>query len=94
MRVEWTAAALANFEEQFDYTAREDPLAAGRTFSHLIDVVEGLARFPSMGHPGRIPGTRELVVSGTPFVVAYQVLGQTVEVLRVLHAAQKWPSEL
>jgi plasmid stabilization system protein ParE len=38
---------------------------------------------PASGRSGRVPGTRELVISGTPYVVPYSVHGETVEILRV-----------
>jgi toxin ParE1/3/4 len=44
-----------------------------------------------MGRPGRVKGTRELVIVGTPYIVAYRIKGDAVQVLRVLHGAQKWP---
>ena len=50
-----------------------------------------LAVYPSLGRVGRVRGTRELVVSGTPFVVVYRVRLDIVQVLRVLHHARKWP---
>ncbi len=46
-----------------------------------------------MGRAGRVPGTRELVISGTPYIVPYRVRGGAVEVLRVFHAARRWPTE-
>ena len=48
---------------------------------------------PALGHPGRLPGTRELVVSGTPYIVPYRVSGrpERVEILRVFHAARRLP---
>ncbi|HET6521471.1 MAG TPA: type II toxin-antitoxin system RelE/ParE family toxin, partial [Geminicoccaceae bacterium] len=51
-----------------------------------------LAQHPESGRPGRVPGTRELVVSGTPYIVPYRVQGNTVQILRVLHGARKWPT--
>jgi plasmid stabilization system protein ParE len=44
-----------------------------------------------MGRPGRVPGTRELVVAGTPYVVAYRVAASQIDVLAVIHAARRWP---
>ncbi len=52
-----------------------------------------LANHPALGRPGRVSGTRELVVSGTPYIVPYRVRGETVEILRVQHAARKWPEK-
>jgi toxin ParE1/3/4 len=50
-----------------------------------------LLAHPQMGRPGRVAGTRELVISSTPFVVIYRLQGQSIEVLRLLHSAQQWP---
>ena len=57
------------------------------------NAVEILKRFPASGRPGRVAGTRELVVSRTPYIVPYRVRDDTVELLLVLHAARKWPSQ-
>jgi addiction module RelE/StbE family toxin len=53
-----------------------------------------LRDFPESGRPGRVAGTRELVVTGTPYVAAYQVTDTAVRILRVLHGAQQWPDDL
>ena len=53
-----------------------------------------LARHPTAGREGRVAGTRELVVSGTPFLVAYRIEKNEVRILTVLHAAREWPEEL
>jgi len=57
----------------------------------IQECVESLLDFPAIGHPGRLFGTRELVVTGTPFIVVYWVRGSAIQVLRVLHHARKWP---
>jgi toxin ParE1/3/4 len=56
--------------------------------------VEQLAAMPGIGRPGRVPGTRELVVTGTPYIVPYRVRDDAVQIITVLHAAQKWPDRL
>jgi plasmid stabilization system protein ParE len=53
-----------------------------------------LVEFPESGRPGRVAGTRELVVVGTPYVAAYTITESSIRILRVLHGAQKWPDEL
>jgi toxin ParE1/3/4 len=53
-----------------------------------------LERFPNRGRAGRIAGTRELVVSGTPYIVAYRVASDRTIVLRILHAARRWPTSM
>ena len=55
------------------------------------EAAQGLAAFPLQGRPGRILDTRELVVSRTPFTVAYRVADQIVEIIAVIHQAQQWP---
>jgi toxin ParE1/3/4 len=58
-----------------------------------LDGVDRLADHPHIGRPGRIEGTRELVVAGTPFVVPYRVRDDCVEVLSVFHGKRKWPDK-
>jgi len=53
--------------------------------------VNQLAQHPKMGRPGRVKGTRELVISGTPFVVIYRLKARRVDIIRLLHSAQQWP---
>jgi toxin ParE1/3/4 len=91
MRLEWTRAAFHDLREAGDYIAADSPEAAERTATRVLEAAEYLLDHPNMGRPGRLSGTRELVISGTPFVVVYWVRGAAVQVLRVLHHARKWP---
>jgi toxin ParE1/3/4 len=74
-----------------EYIARDRPMAASRIVEHILESVDNLSTHPFLGRPGRLPGTRELVVAGTPFIVPYQVREDEVVILRVFHAARKWP---
>ena len=56
--------------------------------------IDGLRQFPERGQPGRVPGTRELVVPRSPFVVPYRVRGRRVEILGILHGARAWPDSI
>src|SRR5208282_6635878 len=69
------------------------PQAAARLVETITVSVNRLAEFPWLGRPGRISGTRELVISGTPYIVPYRVRGDVVQLIRVFHAARKWPSQ-
>ena len=90
MRVRWLRVALANLEAEADYIAEDNPAAAGRLVQRIFRAVDLLAKNPSMGRPGRVSGTRELVVADTPYIVPYRVRANAVEILRVFHAARKW----
>ncbi|WP_374209579.1 type II toxin-antitoxin system RelE/ParE family toxin [Sinorhizobium meliloti] len=74
-----------------DHLAEDNPSAPFDMWDEIERQVQRLRDFPHSGRAGRIPKTRELVVTGTPFVVIYMV-GENVEVIRVLHGAQKWPA--
>lgn len=94
MRVEWLQAALNKLDSLAEYIARDKRAAAERTVAAFRLAVDNLERFPSSGRPGRIDGTRELVVSGTPYIVPYRVRREVVQLIRIFHASRKWPSQL
>jgi addiction module RelE/StbE family toxin len=91
VRVEWLQAAINNLDSLAEYIVRDNRAAAERTVAAIRLAVEDLQQFPSLGRPGRIAGTRELVVSGTPYIVPYRVRGDVVQLVRVFHASRKWP---
>lgn len=76
-----------------EYISQDNPHAAARTVAAIVKAVKTLEHFPSLGRPGRISGTRELVVSGTPYVIPYRVRGDVVQLIRVFHAARKRTSQ-
>lgn len=88
MRVRWTTPALRDLG---DYIARDAPTASAEIVIRILDQAEMLAIHPHIGRPGRVPEMRELVVTGTPFLVPYRVRGDEVEVLAVFHGARRWP---
>ena len=94
MRVRWLRRALANLDAEGEYIAGDNPEAAGRVVMRILRAVDLLKKNPALGRAGRVAGTRELVVTGTPYIVPYRVRGEAVEILRVFHAARKWPEKL
>jgi toxin ParE1/3/4 len=94
VRVRWLRRALANLDAEAEYIAEDNPAAAGRVVLNILRAVDLLKRNPALGRAGRVAGTRELVVPGTPYIVPYRVRGEAVEILRVFHAARKWPEKL
>ena len=92
MRIRWLRAALRNLDEEASHIAADDPRAARLVVGRVMDAVAQLVEQPGLGRPGRVPGTRELVVLKTRYVVPYRVNGETVEVLRVFHTSRRPPS--
>ena len=91
MQIRLTRSATRDLDAIEAYIAEDNPNAAVQTVLRVVEAIEGLAEFPNMGRPGRVPGTREIVVSGTPFIAVYKVEANTLWVARVLHGAQRWP---
>ena len=91
MALKWTRAASQDLESVEQYISRDNPEAAIDTVREIIGRVEMLAQHPGMGRPGRVEGTRELALSGLPYVVPYIHEADTIVILRVFHGAMKWP---
>ena len=95
MTLVWTPAALDDLASLRAFIAEQDPAAAQRTALRIIHTVETLLpQSPEMGRPGRVAGTRELVITRTPFIVPYRLRGQAIQILRVYHGARRWPDNL
>jgi toxin ParE1/3/4 len=94
VRLEWSAFAIEDRDGIFNYIEEDSPRAAVVVDDRIRAQVRQLLQFPETGRPGRIEGTRELVIGRTPYIAAYRVTGDTVRILRVLHGAQLWPDEM
>jgi toxin ParE1/3/4 len=93
MHVKWLRKALRNLDDESSYIATDDPVAASRVAKRVLEAVKVLAEQPNLGRPGRIPGTRELVVEKTRYIVPYRVKGETVQLLRVFHTSRRLPKK-
>ncbi len=91
MRLRWTNQAINDLESLRSYIEKDKPDAARNMVLQITTAAKNLVDYPNIGRPGRIPNTRELVVTGTPYILPYWVKGDTLEILRVLHGAMKWP---
>lgn len=91
MRVRWLRKALRNLDEEAGYIANDDSAAARIVVERVLSAVAMLAQQPDMGRPGRVPGTRELVVPRTRYIVPYRVRGDAVEILRMFHTSRRLP---
>jgi toxin ParE1/3/4 len=92
MTLIWSPQAIADLVALRAYIEQDDPAAAQRVSLHIIHNVETLLpNSPEMGRPGRVSGTRELVIPRTPFIVPYRLVGNTIQLLRIYHSARQWP---
>lgn len=95
MRLRWTRLAERDLDDIAAYIGLDSPAAAARVVLELIDQTETLlSRHVALGRPGRVLGTRELVIRGLPYIIAYRVRENTIEILRVLHTSRRWPGDL
>lgn len=94
MKIVWSRRAMRHLTYVRDYIAKDSPKAAQEVATRILEAVERLADYPNLGRPGRKPGTRELVVPHTPYVIPYRVRGERVEVIAVFHGSQRWPDLL
>jgi len=94
MQVRWTRRALSNLDKSVQYVAADKPTAAKDAAKQIWEAAQMLADQPGIGRPGRVPGTRERVVSGLPYILPYVEKAGAVFILRVMHTSMKWPDKL
>ena len=99
MRIRWADPAETDLFEICEYIARDNPAAAERVGRRLLSAVDSLAAQPRLGRPGRVSGTRELVIPRLPYIAIYRITEAAhstageIEVLRVLHGARRRPTK-
>lgn len=93
MKIRWTVQAADDLESVHEYVRARSPRSADDLVDRILADIDILERFPYLGRAGRIEGTRELVITRTPFVVAYRLIHDQVEILGVVHGARKWPAK-
>lgn len=93
--IKWLNKALENLDMEAGYIARENPQAAINVVNKIYGTVSLLAENPALGHPGRIHGTRELIIPDTRYLVPYRVNTRLsrIEILRIFHTSRQWPSK-
>jgi toxin ParE1/3/4 len=95
MNILWSPEAIEDLTSLRAHIAQDDPVAARGVVLHIIHNIEQLLPDnPQMGRPGRVPGTRELVIPKTPFIVPYRLQRNVIQILRVYHGASRWPESL
>ncbi len=91
MPVKWLNKALIELDGELEYLAQDNPNIARALYAHLRQCVSMLETFPEAGRPGRLLGTRELVLDKYPYIVPYRIKDGVVEILRVFHTSRKPP---
>ena len=95
MRIVWSPEATEDLADLRDHIARDNPSAGHQIAALIFAIVErDLSENPELGHPGRVPDTRELVVPRTPVIVPYRVQNDALHILGVHHHARRWPDRL
>ena len=94
MMIWWLDDAIDDLIALRQYISRDKPSAANRVAKRILSHVNHLPEHPAIGRPGRVSGTRELIVSSTPYIIPYRVKKNTIEILRVLHATMEWPEDM
>jgi toxin ParE1/3/4 len=92
VELRWTRKALENLDQIAAYIGQDNPTRASSFVGEVKEKTEMLLTFPALGRPGRVPGTRELVVHEN-YVLPYRVKGDTVQIIRVQHVARLWPRQ-
>jgi addiction module RelE/StbE family toxin len=91
MKIRWMPLAEQDLEAAYEYVRQENEDAAKQLVGRIFSSVGMLSRYPRSGREGRVKATRELVVARTPYLIAYRVRGDEIQILAVLHGAQRWP---
>jgi len=91
VRLRLSVPAARDLQGIYDYVAKDSPRSARSVIERIDAVLDLLDQHPALGRPGRVEGTRELVVTRTNYVAIYQIDGEVIDILRVLHGRQQWP---
>ncbi len=93
-RLCWTRLALQRLGSVGDWIAESNPDGADRTVARLSTAAEAISDHPAIGRPGRISGTRELLISDLPYIVVYRVNPADIEILTIIHTSMQWPEAI
>ena len=89
----WTESAAKDLRGITRYIRKDNPAAARAVAKATLDAADSLSLFPFKGRDGKIAGTRELVVSGLPYIIVYKMTSTAIQILHIYHGARNWPPE-
>jgi addiction module RelE/StbE family toxin len=94
MKIVWSPRAIRHLEHLRAYVERDSEQNAALVAGRILKAVDLLQDHPQLGRPGRVLGTRELVIPDTPYIIPYRVRGDRLELIAVFHGRQKWPLKM
>jgi toxin ParE1/3/4 len=94
MNIKWSRFAKKDLEQLRQYIAESNPTAENQIAKKILESITLLTQHPALGKKGRLVDTRELIVSGTPYIIPYTIKNNTIEILRVYHSSRKSPEEI
>jgi toxin ParE1/3/4 len=94
MNVVWSLRAIRHLIATREFIEKDSEQNAATMAERVLEAIEILATQPQMGRPGRLTGTRELVISGTPYIVPYRVIRERLELLAIFDERRRWPRKL
>ena len=92
-KIKWLRLALDDLDELMGYIAKDNSEATTKVARQIWETTRMLSNHPAMGKPGRVPGTREMLATGTSYIIPYRAIANEIQILRVLHGARKWPEK-
>jgi toxin ParE1/3/4 len=94
MKVVWSRRAVQHLVALREYISKDSEQSAALVATRILDAIELLQTQPEMGRPGRVVGTRELVIPDTPYIIPYRIRNERLELIAVFHGRQRWPKKL
>jgi addiction module RelE/StbE family toxin len=91
LNISWTRIAVQDLRAVWDFVGSDNEAAADKIIRRIFAAIEQLQGHPNLGRPGRVSGTRELVIIGTPYIVSYRSIRQEIQILAIVHGARRWP---
>ena len=94
MKVVWSRRAIRHLVALRKHIEEDSEQNAALVADRILKAVDLLQTHPERGRPGRVVGTRELVVPDTPYLIPYRVRRERLELIAIFHGRQKWPAKL
>lgn len=93
MEIRFTRNAYADVDAIYDYIAADNPAMAQKVLNKIENMIDYLADHPQLGRIGKVIGTRELIVPDTPYIIAYKIDQQVIDILAIIHSKTRWPEQ-